>query len=872
MPSRTRRRRPVNQSTQAGQETGWSRFDLGRSAQLLNSLNPGTVNRELRRLHLRWYHAPAKQMHNTLKLLGVRQSTLKMINQIVDTCNVCRKLQAPGHKTISTSRVVTDFNDVVQHDIMFVHRHPVILEAEGGSEDPATIRRIGGAEEAPGVETARAFPTVEIPEIDSIRAYPGVDVELQTEGSSSASGSLNPVLQGRSGKEKEAEKKKFKDLVAWQHMIDCATRLTQAQIIPNRETQTLLDGAYDQWFKFYGFPRTLETDQESGLLSIRAKEWCQNRNINLKERPKHGHAQLVERHHRVLRETYLKIMWQCEQEGIPITMKEALAEAVIVKNSMITIHGYTPTQAVFGTSSPLMPDLSRGDASIANHPDRHRQRVREIAIHSIVQASTEERLRRTQLSNTRLSTRASGIVVGDIVEFWRQPEHKEVSGWKGPAEVAHVDHEGGIINVKWQGRILLCRPQDVRKSLLSWLVHGSQIFYNSESPLLEIVWFVNNLQDNTRLYIGFQHTPKGGWVLSEATRRDSHHMSVLNDTLRAAACEFRLTDCVGAIYHCNQVKITSPRNFWSFVYYWVPFCQPYYTTLGPGQTTKIDDDPRDLRCIQFLHTHPKHRETLQEEYPHIPHLGKVSIPTDWKEQRTLPFQTPIRFPAPKEPAARTPHNTSLMRPKPKNPPVAKPKPSIGILEAPSISIPQQATNHPSKSGFPKVAMPKFPWGCSRRPTRKGDGTSSKSPTRLERLRSLVQPSQLKSPPPKAHSQSTQTTVELPAIQLTPTYGENSPPLPAPFSGWPFAGSPQSPPPSHPPPPQSVPNVSAILEEQEADGIDSWPNWDWDQEDIQNELQQNSYNDHTPTEVASSTGNTLPYDESDPQFINPSEEF
>ena len=63
-----------------------------------------------------------------------------MIGQIVDTCNICRKLQAPGNKSISTSRVVTDFNDVVQHDIMFIHRHPVILEAEGGSEDPTAIR------------------------------------------------------------------------------------------------------------------------------------------------------------------------------------------------------------------------------------------------------------------------------------------------------------------------------------------------------------------------------------------------------------------------------------------------------------------------------------------------------------------------------------------------------------------------------------------------------------------------------------------------------------------------------------------------------------------------------------------------------------
>ena len=124
-------------------------------------------------------------------------------------------------------------------------------------------------------------------------------------------------------------------------------------------------------------PRTLETDQESGLLNMRAKEWCQNRSVELKERPKHGHAQLVERHHRVLRETYLKIIWQCEAEGIPITMKQALDEAVIAKNSMITIHGYTPNQAVFGTTSPLLPDMSRGDAPIADHEDRDAQRARE---------------------------------------------------------------------------------------------------------------------------------------------------------------------------------------------------------------------------------------------------------------------------------------------------------------------------------------------------------------------------------------------------------------------------------------------------------------------------------------------------------------
>ena len=80
---------------------------------------------------------------NNLKVVGVPPHVLKQIGQIVDTCDVCRKLQAPGNKTIATSRVVTRFNDIVQHDILFAQPHPKILEAEGGSEDPSTIKKIG---------------------------------------------------------------------------------------------------------------------------------------------------------------------------------------------------------------------------------------------------------------------------------------------------------------------------------------------------------------------------------------------------------------------------------------------------------------------------------------------------------------------------------------------------------------------------------------------------------------------------------------------------------------------------------------------------------------------------------------------------------
>ena len=100
-------------------------------------MNPGTVLRELRRIHLRLHHASKQQMANFLKAAGVPRPVLCKIGQIVDTCDVCRKLQAPGNKTVATARVVSRFNDMIQHDIMFSQPHPVILEADGGTEATA---------------------------------------------------------------------------------------------------------------------------------------------------------------------------------------------------------------------------------------------------------------------------------------------------------------------------------------------------------------------------------------------------------------------------------------------------------------------------------------------------------------------------------------------------------------------------------------------------------------------------------------------------------------------------------------------------------------------------------------------------------------
>ena len=61
----------------------------------------------------------------------------------------------------------------------------------------------------------------------------------------------------------------------WQHMIDVATRLSQAAIIKDKTEESILASATQIWFNPYGPPRILETDQESGLICHEAKTYCQ---------------------------------------------------------------------------------------------------------------------------------------------------------------------------------------------------------------------------------------------------------------------------------------------------------------------------------------------------------------------------------------------------------------------------------------------------------------------------------------------------------------------------------------------------------------------------------------------------------------------
>ena len=196
-----------------------------------------------------------------------------------------------------------------------------------------------------------------------------------------------------------------------------------------------------------------------------------DRNQTQGERCWGTHTRMVERHHSILRSCYLRLAAQAKEEGIEAPENHLLTLAVTAKNALFSIGGVSPTQALFGRQPAVLPDIERVLSTLDDTnagPDglsRGRHRLQEMAAQTMIEHTARNRIELALKSKTRPATQSHQYRVGEEVEVYRQPAQKEMSGWRGPAEILKVEDDGAI-RVTWQGGSLLCRPQDVRRALL----------------------------------------------------------------------------------------------------------------------------------------------------------------------------------------------------------------------------------------------------------------------------------------------------------------------------------------------------------------------------------------------------------------------
>ena len=406
----------------------WTSFDLGKALRNLRSANTPTIVRQLRILHLRWWHVKSAKMQALLTAAGLPRTVTDMVPSVIDTCRVCRQWQRNGKDAITSSRLSIEFNANIQCDLLFI----------------------------------------------------GTLIIL--------------------------------------HLVDEATRWSAAELVKGKTTNDLIPTIIRIWFRLFGPPKTITADHEGSLCSEEASIAFERWGVSFKPKPVGSHAYIVERHNELLRTQFKHVKAQCILEGLQVDDSEILSEALYSKNTMLSIHGKSPYQAVIGRTPPILGDFEQQTVSAIDDStgslSRHATRLREISLQAMVEGTAQDRLRRAAASSTRTSGELLNLKAGDSVDVFRSPANKDSTGWRGPATVMGTQNiTDGYVDVKWGGRAMSVRVADMRRSL----VYVSLL--DNDLPQLRVL--IDHLQTlhNTMQTLACVHGPTG-WTLSKAAREN----------------------------------------------------------------------------------------------------------------------------------------------------------------------------------------------------------------------------------------------------------------------------------------------------------------------------------------------------------------
>ena len=242
------------------------------------------------------------------------------------------------------------------------------------------------------------------------------------------------------------------------HLLDECIRWTVCVESPSRETMDILRSLVVNWFQPFGAPEYIVADGEGALASDTAATLLDRWGCQRILRAPGQHAEMVERHHEILRQQLHVIGSQLAELGIVVEFVIQLAEAVLAKNALLSVGNESPYKALYGRVPNMLPQLTdRPGLSALDDAegemtgiDRHVHTVREVAVQSMVQATAQQRATLALKSKARLSIEELELKTGDLVEFWRTPSHKDTPGWKGPARVTDLSQtEHGTVGTSW---------------------------------------------------------------------------------------------------------------------------------------------------------------------------------------------------------------------------------------------------------------------------------------------------------------------------------------------------------------------------------------------------------------------------------------
>ena len=326
----------------------------------------------------------------------------------------------------------------------------------------------------------------------------------------------------------------------------------------------MIEAVDTTWAQTHGPFKFLVIDGECGLNSAEAKSTLKSQGIEVRPRAPQQHVRTIDRRTRILRNSMHTAEEQLVNEGIKVTFKQLLAHSTFAGNALISYGGATPYNARFGRQPAMLPDLHTFPET---ETARSSQRIREVALQKIIEATAIERVKRAEKTITTTPGEVLDFKPGDAVEFYRATGSKDKSGWSGPAHVLENLPARGLVRIKHKGQEMLVRYADVRR----WIEFASLTLGYTTTPgsaasnvILVIERFLDRLPVKTLVTFGYVRQD-GKWLLTAETRKSKQVAHALDYITRNILCQanvfaFRLGRGIAKFPHCPSASTT--KLFW----------------------------------------------------------------------------------------------------------------------------------------------------------------------------------------------------------------------------------------------------------------------------------------------------------------------
>ena len=238
------------------------------------------------------------------------------------------------------------------------------------------------------------------------------------------------------------------------HLIDLFSRYSGGAIITSKAGSVFVDSFMKRWISIFGAPRKLLSDNGGEFDNEEVHQMGENFGIEILTTAAYSPWSngLCERHNLTLSEMVYKVKkdQQCSWEM-------ALHWALVAKNSLSNVHGYSSHQIVFGIN-PHLPSVITDDLPALEGTTSSRVVAEHItSMHSARKAFMEsecsERIRRALRGQVRTS-REETYNLGDKV-YYKRPNKNE---WRGPGKV--IGQDGVVVFVRHGGQVVrvhVCR-------------------------------------------------------------------------------------------------------------------------------------------------------------------------------------------------------------------------------------------------------------------------------------------------------------------------------------------------------------------------------------------------------------------------------